>query len=368
MSKKNPNIVLEKLKNEIFNPTREFSEKYSASEAFCAANFNIFLPNLDYQEHKQKFKEVFYNQYLSLHERIDLDLMDNLDLSNLNLIKDNGFILCSFHYGAYKLLSCALVKSNRKFFIVTNNSVTKENRDEDCQYFNIAKKRYGNTVQDELIHVSVQNKNFIYQSKQLISEGYIMLIYIDGNSGLDGVMKKSGKNMAKVTFLNQNIFVKQGLPVLSYVFNTPILPVFSLRQKETNVVLIESCSPIHPDLSISRINFGFKITQELYSILEQKVIENPFEWEGWLYVHKWLDTESLNPDLFIQETNKKKEQLSFNQKKYVPFILSNKIFLLSKDTHLAYEADSDTKKIIAGDLNSFNQNQLDFYINKQILI
>ncbi len=364
----NTNKNLEVLKNEIFNPTEAFSQKYSVCEAFCAANFNVFLPDLDYKEHKEKFKEVFYKQYLALHERIDVNLMDKLDLSAFKLIENRGFILCSFHYGAYKLLSCALVQSNRKFFIVTNNSVSEENKKEDCQYFDIAKERYGNTIQDALIHVSVQSKNFIYETKRLINDGYIMLIYLDGNSGLDGIMKKNGKNMAKITFLNQNIFVKQGLPVLSYVFNTPILPVFSFRQENTNSIKIESSHPIYPDLSMSRNMFGYEITQKLYSILETKVNKNPFEWEGWLYIHKWLDTESLNNDSPEHNPDKKKEELKFNQKKYIPFIVSNKFFLLEKDTHLAYEMDAETKQIIDGNLSSLNKKQLNYYINKQILV
>lgn len=367
MEKKNLKKT-KQLRDRVFNPSQEDIMNYSGSEAFCSASFTVFLPDLPHTKHQQHFREVLFNQYYAFIERGDLDLVDNLDLSSLKLLKDTGFILCSFHYGAYKLLSASLIKSNRKFFVVINNSVSQEIKKANHEFFKIGKKRYKNTVQQELIHLEAENVNFIFQAKELIDQGFIMLIFLDGNSGLDGIMNTQGKNMYGITFLNQEIFVKKGLTALSYAYKVPILPVFSLRNPNSPIIKIQSFEPLYPDFSMSRDEYSKVITQKLYSILEAKVIEKPFEWEGWLYVHKWLNIKNLKASEELPQRKKEMDKLKFNDKKYTTFMASGKDFVLDKQTHLSYEISKETKKVIDGDRSLINTNNLDFFIVNKILV
>ncbi len=364
--KKDNTKEIEKLKERTFNPSEEIIEKYSASEAFCSANFNVLLPNLDHKEHRQRFREVLFNQSMAFFERIDYDLIDNLDLSDFHLPEYNGkgFLLCSYHYGAYKLISSALIKSNRKFFLVINDSVTQDVRNENFENFQLAKKRYNNTAQEKFVHVSAQSKNFIFDTKELIEQGYIMLMFLDGNSGMDGIMKHNSKNMVEISFLNKSIFVKQGLSSLSHAYNVPILPVFSNRKKGSNIVKIESFDLIHPDLTIPRKEYSQEITQQLYRVLEHKVAQEPFEWEGWLYVHKWLNIEKLTPNKTNPSSTKKTEELSFNAKKYAPFVIVKDYFLLDKDTHLTYKINEKYKKVIDGKSKATEEDREYLMVNE----
>lgn len=356
------------LRERVFNPNQEDIRNYSGTEAFCSASFTVFLPHLPHSEHRQRFREVLFNQYYAFIERGDLNLADNLDLSGLKLIEDTGFILCSFHYGAYKLLSASLIKSNRKFFVVINNSVSQEIKDANHDFFRIGKKRYKNTVQEKLIHLEAENVNFIFHAKELIEQGYIMLIFLDGNSGLDGIMNTTGKNMYGITFLDNEIYVKKGLTALSYAYNVPILPVFSLRNQDSPIIKIESLEPLYPDFSMTRNDYSKVVTQKLYSLLEDKVIENPFEWEGWIYVHKWLNIKNLTTEEEMVPTHKKIEELKFNDKKYVTFMTSDKEFLLEKRTHLAYQISPKAKQIIDGNRSLLKEDELDFYLVNNILV
>lgn len=364
------NAEYEKIKSDIFNPSVETMELQSRYEAFCSANFNVFLPNLDYKEHNQRFKEVLFNPTKAMFERIDIDLIDKLDLSELKLTEESGSIISAFHYGSYQMISSALIKLNKKFFIAVN--VTLENRteviNESEKYFQLCKERYNNTVQDNIMHLSVQNESFVIDAKHYIDNGYIMLMFIDGNSGSDGVMKIKSRSLTKIKFLNQYVNVRQGLPSIAYVCNVPIYTVFAERTNDPSIIKIKSYPPIFPNLEIPRNIFSAQATQQIYSILEQKLLIRPFEWEGWLNVHRWLDIKNLNPRNTISLNNKKKEDLKFNEKKFFLFRDRGLDFLLNKDTHLSYELDEETKKMITGGINLLDEDELNYLKSKEIFI
>lgn len=360
----------EKIKSAIFNPSAEIAELHSKYEAFCSASFNVFLPNMDYKEHNQGFKEVLFNPTKAKFERINMNLIDKLDLSEFNLIEDSGSIISAFHYGSYQMISSALIKMNKKFFIAIN--VTLEVRteviNESEKYFKLCKKRYNNTVQDNIIHLCVQNESFVIDAKNYIEQGYIMVMFIDGNSGSDGVMKFKSKNVTRIKFLNQYVSVKQGLPAMAYICNVPICPVFAERTNDPSVIKIKSYPPIIPNLEIPRNIFSTQATQQIYSILDQKLLKQPFEWDGWLYVHRWLERENLDPKIKMNINDVKKEDLKFNKKKFFLFKERGLYFLLNKDTHLSYELSEETKKMITGTINALNEDELNYLKSKEIFI
>jgi KDO2-lipid IV(A) lauroyltransferase len=354
-----------KIKNRIYNPNKMDTELYSASHAFCCANFQTFLPELKNTDHTSKFRDVVYSQAKAKYERIDAKLIDNVDLSELNLLKERAYIFCSFHYGSYKIIASSLLKLNVPFFVAINDSMSKKDIKDDDKYFSATKKRYANTKQDKMISLSVNDTRFALKSAKLIKEGYSMLIFIDGNSGSDGIMEYRGKNTSKISFFNEKIYVKDGLPALAYLYNVPILPVIAFR-KDESIIKVKSFTPFYPNLTVSRKEFAFKTTTLLYKLLESLIIKNPFEWEGWLYIHKWIDFEILSEKEEAKSNNS--ETPIFNSRKYIPFIIKDKKFLLDKDTHLAYEIDDIVQRAIDGKINNLNKEELTILTNKKILI
>ena len=356
------NKELLKIKKRIYNPNQKDIETYSASHAFSCANFQTFLPELKNTDHTTKFRDVVYSQAKAKYERININLIDNLDFSDLSLLEEKSYIMCSFHYGSYKMLASSLIKLNKKFFVVVNNSISKKHREDSHKYFLKCKNRYNNTVLNNIPTLSVQDNGFIFQVEKLLKEGSIMLIFIDGNSGTDGIMEYKGKNMSKISFFNNDIYVKSGLPAIAYIFKVPILPVIAYRE---NGIKIKSFDPIYPDLSISRKEFTSKTIQHLYDLLQKVIVKNPFEWEGWLYIHKWLDFEKLSN----KEAHKNQAStLIFNSRKYVSFIIKEKNFILDKDTHLSYEIGTNVQYAIDGEIDNLTKEELKMLIDKNILI
>jgi lauroyl/myristoyl acyltransferase len=361
---------LKLIKDRIFEPSIEDELNFSALHAYCSASFQTFLSKINIVEHTNGFRKVLFNQAQAKYERLDIEIIDNLDVEEL-ILPDKGLILCAFHYGAYQLITPALIKKNRKFFVVINNSDANNSNvlKESSDYFKFGKKRYKNTVQDTIIHLSIHNENFVFQAKELLENGYIMLVFIDGNSGIDGIMNTMGKNMLEIDFFDKKIFVKKGIASLSYSFKVPIFPIFFNRKDNGKSINICCYEPIFPNSNKTKSEYEEEAIPRLYELLSNHLKQRPYQWDGWLYVHKWLNLESLKDNKSTKYLRySENENLIFNKNKYIKFNLKNKIFLLDKDTHLAYEINESFLKIINNEFKNLNSTDKKYYIKKGILI
>lgn len=363
--------VYKKAQRKIFNPTEAEIKEYSSTYAYCCASFHVLLENLENKDYFKSFQKVLLNQATAKYERTNLEVVDKIDTSFMNKLPDEGFILCSFHFSAYQIISPLLIKKNRKYFIVVNNSDSnnQDTIEKNIKGFKSAKKRYKNTVQENIIHLYTNEKDFVFRARDLLNDGYVMLVFIDGNSGLDGIMKSSNKNLEKISFLQREIFVRKGIPILSYSFKVPIIPIFSIRDQDNQSANIFISDPIIPDLSLSRDQYCNRTIKYLYNLLEQYVKSNPFDWEGWLYIYKWLDIKSLQVKNSFS-VKKIFNSLEFNTSKYIKFQINENYFLLDKDTHLSYEIDIITYNKLEGilDTTSISADDLEELKEMKILI
>lgn len=323
----------------IFFPTQEEIDNHSVYYAYCCANFHLLLVTLPVHDYLSSFRKVLLNQLYAKYERTNLDVVDKINISDFNQLPVGGLILCGFHFSAYQIISTLLIKSNRKYFIVVNNSVvnSKEVIESNAVCFHLAKSRYSNTSQKNIIHLYTDQMGFMLSAKELLMDGYTMLVFAEGNSGLDGIMKISNKNLLKIPFLGRDILVRRGIPILSYITCVPIVPIFSLRYYENNEIKVITHEPIFPDFNVSRDQYCLNTLKILYGILERYVINDPFSWEGWLYVNKWLVVHSNATSAVSAVGNE--NNLIFNAKKYEKFRIDNNFFLLDKDSLLSYQID-----------------------------
>jgi len=108
-----------------------------------------------------------------------------------------------------------------------------------------------------------------------------MTVYLDGNTGVNMKSQNFSKGFIPINFLNQEIFVKNGISKLSVLLNAKIIPVISYRNKEENSI-IEFCKEISIDSYSNKNDFIFKAIQDSYKILETKIHEFPTQWTSWI--------------------------------------------------------------------------------------
>ena len=343
-------------------------DKYTASIAFCSASINTFLPDINYNTHKDFVLKLFYNNHLSQKEKTNIKNLKKVECTNLKLPINEGFFLVSFHYGSYHLISTLLLSMNYKVVVCVNETVFQNKTTIDSSIDGFKKFKSNTDTNSDLKFLSVQEDSFVFNVKEYLEKNYAVLVFIDGNSGLDGIMNFDNKKKTDIDFFNQTIKVKYGIPSLAYSFNVPIIPVFSIRK--WNSYLIKSCNIIDVDKSLSKEAFSIYAIKKIYSELESQLKINPFQWEGWLYVHRFLDLTNLKDiSMWEKRVVKKVNNLKFNNKKFAYFKLKDSHFLLNKYTHLSYEIDETIKEIIfSNKKNKFESKLIEDCIENNILI
>lgn len=321
---------------------------------YAFANYKALMPQL---VEGKKGEEVFVDM-LKVRARTPLDykyidLIDDINYLGhhqvVTELQKGPFIFCSYHLGSFRKIVSVLARFGYDFSLIVDRGVYETQKDVSEALVKEINARYGTSSDFEIINA----ENFgaaMTMTKQLKS-GRSIVAYIDGNRGTGGA-PKDDKQMLKVNFLGQQLHVRKGLSYISFLTGIPILPVISFRRSPDDIS-VYFYEPIDPVKATSRKAFCQATTQRLYDILEERLLQYPLQWEGWLYIHKYLDTDNLikqrRPEPDKQATRlTPRSQLRFNDKRYGLYQFGNQFHLFDFDTYLTYLIGKEEFQVLAG--------------------
>lgn len=330
-SKMNLHEERKKFKQKIKTPTIEEINFNSYSLALFSANVKKFLPFTS--NHKDLFEKFLYSKWMSGSEQYCVEYLrstkiinhSTIDLENLKY--NQPLIFASFHFGSFRLFNSFLFELGHKIVIIIDDTIAKQQKDD--LIFKVIPLLNAEKGSDFVI-LSVQDRNSIFKLKQLISEGYIMTVYLDGNMSVDMKRQDFTKSFIPINFLNQEIYVKNGISKLSVLLNAKIVPVISYRDKDEN-----STIAFHPEIGIEEFDnkhdFIIKAIERSYKILENKIYEYPSQFTSWLTLQNLFMRNYSTP--YIQNNincNK------FNDTRYTLFIVNNTYFIFDMIDYKSY--------------------------------
>ena len=125
-----------------------------------------------------------------------------------------------------------------------------------------------------------------------------MTVYLDGNMGVDIKKQDFSKSFIPINFLNQEIYVKNGISKLSVLLNAKIVPVISYRDNDESSVI-----EFHKEIGIeqyeSKQEFITKSIQVSYKILEDKTNKYPSQFTSWLTLQNLFMRDYSTPYMDI---------------------------------------------------------------------
>jgi len=136
--------------------------------------------------------------------------------------------------------------------------------------------------------LNVEAKHTSIGLVKALRKGALVMIYADGNNGVDGPWGEEGR--IPVTFFRSSVYVKSGVARLAWSLGAPILPVVSLRNVDGSggvVCLADPIVPPEPTNPEHRDAFVQASMQRLYGILEDYARDYPEQWEGVSALHRW---------------------------------------------------------------------------------
>jgi KDO2-lipid IV(A) lauroyltransferase len=352
------------LYNTIFKSSEESKKKLMYPFSLFAANIKRFLGN-SYTpfELEEAYKNVLLNQRLAGLEQHYRENLLNSKIINksgidFNLIasKNQPIIFTTFHLGSYRLLNSYLYEKGLKNVLIVRGKVFEEQLE---SIFNEVKPTLKKKEESDIIILDANDRRSIFRIKNLISKGYCLTVYLDGNTGVNDEKGVFTKNHLEIPFLNSKINIKKGIGQLAYLLGADLVPVFSYRDvNQTNN--IEFLERVKATDYVGK-EFIEESLQICYKHLENYLLQYPWQWECWTYIHNWIDRNDINVSADDNEN-------VLNMNRFLPFYLKNDEYLMNLKTYKILHLKKDGINALKnGNLSMFSLTEIKELKSKLIL-
>ncbi len=278
----------EKLVNYIDKKWEEFDLK---NFHFLSANLLRCLPQLPLEQHKQFYYNILSYRIL---QSIDLNFHEGFSkISGADRVNEEikkvelPAIFVSFHLGSFRSSMAFLIQNNINVVLIIDPIPFQTQKEDIEKQFQEIKNFFKS--RSELIIFAADRKDLSVQILSKTKSGYSVLAFIDGNNGVNGAFNQT--NSVKIDFFGQKVYFRKGLATLSYYTKCPIVPILSFYDEndDPHWEITETIDPVH---ETNPHDYEVRATHELYNLLEEALKKYPDQWEGWLYLHKFIEINS----------------------------------------------------------------------------
>ena len=274
---------------------------------FVSAVLSLLRPGLPRARHEAFVRDVaFYQAWAGFDEsetvQPDGDLSGLDWLLETTTVRDSGDVVrraaggeaqvfCTAHLGSYRLLNAALAAAGVQFALVVDARTVAEQGERFTRSFQRIAARRGSPMRLALLDAEAGNVGL--QVLRLLRRGVSVVFYIDGNTGTGGMARRD-EGMTRVRFFGQTLYARRGIAYLAHTARAPLVPVLNERTA-IDARTLTFHPPIAPLDGEDRASFSAAATQRVYDLLTEYLERVPTQWEGWLYVYRFLDTDALRP-------------------------------------------------------------------------
>lgn len=248
-------------------------------------------------------------------------------------------IYCSYHLGPYRVAVPYLVNCGVPLTVVTDKGVQKQQGD-------VFKKLMRQFCDDHEIPIENCQWRDTSEGSLLLSlvrdlrQGRSVFFYIDGNTSVNDTVSARQKNTLLVPFMGASIFARAGVATLSHLAKCRIVPIIMRRNLASAKCVTADIKQPFVVESSDRAAHNRHATAWMWSILETELNCDPFSWEPWRYVHRFLDLEPIEkaerddpvePSLFNNEAS-----LAFDDRRFAMGGYADENYLFDRKLYKFY--------------------------------
>ncbi|MDC9722294.1 MAG: hypothetical protein PSN34_05910 [Urechidicola sp.] len=330
------NLISERkrYKEGLENPTQEDIDLRSYDFALFSANIKRFFPKIKNSDYFDLFKKCLYNKWISSIEQFDTTYLRNTAIVNhssidLKSTPNKPIIFTSFHYGSYRLFNSTLYELGYKIVIIMDEGVIKR---QGNQLLNEVKPLLKGTENSDFIILNVMDRTSIFKLKKLISEGYVMSVYLDGNMGINDDNKSFSKGYIPINLFDKTVYVKNGIGKLASILGAMLIPTISYKDVNEDNHLT-----FYKEIQISdfknKQEFSIKSIELVYQIFFDLLKKDPMQWSSWLDIHLWFKRDFTTP---FKNTFLDQEYIKFNYERYTFFKMEKSFFIFDLYDYKSY--------------------------------
>lgn len=285
------------------------------------ANLYNFLPNIPYTEYNSIHQNCLLNQSLAGIEESITELIDDIKCNiKTEEIKFSSKIFCTFHYASYRLVCPFLIRNNVDIALVVADKPYKEQSEKYYKQIDNIKKYYNVNPHFEVINA--ESDNSFKKMINILKNGGNLIFYLDGNTGVNEKIS----NLQIIDFLDHKFYSRKGIPILSYLAKSDIIPIIMDRMESLNkhsITFYEKISALknkNEEDTKGALN-------KIYYNLELLIKNNPQYWECWLYLNRYYLNYNLIKDYNVNNSNK---EYKFNKKRFSTAYIKDNHYLFDR--------------------------------------
>lgn len=339
------------------NIRRREKRKIDKAEAkdfsFVSANLSNFLPEIPQCRHEDFYIDLMQHRSLAVFHSDLTTLVNRVqatgNLEFLDKIRTQPFIFCNYHLGSYRALLGFLVKEGVDFALLLDDRTYTEQGEKITGSVRSLMEAAGRTVTFSMFNV--EDASSMMRIGQWLHSGRSLVAYLDGNTGYGGIYSQAKDVFLRFDFMGMPMKNRKGIALLSYFTKVPVVPSISYFVNKNDAPLLEFHPPVSPGAFANKEDYVLNTTLHLYGILETKLRQYPSQWEPWLYIHKFLDTEELKKrraQFSRMHTTKFRPDVTmeFNQEQYSLFRMGEMPYLFNRMLYIAHQVSDDVYNIL----------------------
>lgn len=254
--------------------------------AIFSTNLGLMMPQIPVARHIDLFKKTVRNQCCAKEEEKYVSIIDySMQEAVMNAVAglhSQPAVICTFHTGSYRLLGHVLAKMGVPFALLVASGIAVNQGD-------AFRQSYQSINQQALAAfdiIDAESPAAALKMIRCLRRGVSLLTYVDGNTGAGSQQAST----VPVPFMDGTLRVRQGLPWLALKAQVPLLTIHCLREETGRIVfkLGQDALEFQHDGPIELA--PARAMQCIYSDLAAQIGDCPWQWENWLYLHRFFLT------------------------------------------------------------------------------
>jgi len=277
--------------------------------------FVYFSSNVRHVLHQQDMNKVI-NSYEKLRDYVvkqsNLDLRVGVEPEPADALFFESFhgtacLFVTFHYGSYRTLPLRLLAQGISVAVLLSADIFETYKEYYRSMLGSSAKDIGCQMQaashGRMYLLQAEDPQLIFKIKKMQAFGIHLFVYADGGRGLKPVAQQA--KLQSVDFLNSKLQVRAGFLDIAYLLEMPVNLLLEQSEKlnEPTGILWLAC--YKRDLLSRRVDFVQSTIQDIYKRFAKQLMQKPFMWEAWFYLHvhsiphsdvlSWSKAERLFP-------------------------------------------------------------------------
>lgn len=280
---------IERLHENTLKRQRTRSKPIIIRREIISANLRNLMPEIANVDHPKIIDEVYLNQQWGVCDFNHPDLVGEINVEgaipDFNIIRANPTIFCSYHFGSYRLIALFLISKKIPFTALIDSQVADNQGEAFADGVRAARLKYNAPEECGKI-IDTAKDNFIFSILKDLRAGKSLLVFIDGNTGVN-VKAGIEEKRAKINFLDSTLECRKGIGYISYLSQISVTPLAMYRTNtwDNNLCFFPK---IQPAKSQDRELYTINLLQNLYCILQEIMLKGISQWETWIYIEKSL--------------------------------------------------------------------------------